>query len=299
MALYKFHDYYPNARETFGDSEMINLDSYSLYTEGDNKIGSIDDILVDQSGRFRYLVVDTGPWIFGKKVLVPVGLAQFDYQRERAYVNGLTKNQVENLPEYHRDMTIDEAYENRVRETYRPLAEGRSDRQFLGHTYADTRQTTASTNTTVGQYDYDREPHYYGMSERENHQQLRLYEERLVTSKQRQKAGEVAIGKHVETETARASVPVDKERVVIERNQPSTTRPAGANETPDFREGEVARMEVYEETANIGKQAFVREEVNVRKEVEHDTVDAQEKIRREELDIKKKGNPNIDNAKKR
>jgi len=45
---------------------------------------------------------------------------------------------------------------------------------------------------------------------------------------------------------------------------------------------------VYEETPDIHK-AFVREEVRVRKVVEHDTVEAQETIRREELDINTEG----------
>jgi len=56
----------------------------------------------------------------------------------------------------------------------------------------------------------------------------------------------------------------------------------------DFQEGEVARIEVYEET-EIHKEAFVREEVRVRKVVEHETVEAQETIRREELDVNTEG----------
>jgi len=52
-------------------------------------------------------------------------------------------------------------------------------------------------------------------------------------------------------------------------------------------------MEVYEETADIQKKAFVREEVNIRKEVIHETVDATETLRREELDVDTDGNPVI------
>ncbi len=63
--------------------------------------------------------------------------------------------------------------------------------------------------------------------------------------------------------------------------------------TVDFHEGEVARMEVYEETADIQKKAYVREEVTIRKEVERDTVDATETVRREEFDIDIDGNPVI------
>lgn len=115
-------------------------------------------------------------------------------------------------------------------------------------------------------------------------EKIRLYEERLIVDKQRAKAGEVAIGKRVETETASVAVPVEKERIVIERTDANIGQVVTPG-TADFTEGKVAEVEVYEETAKIGKQAFVREEVSVRKEVERDTVEASETVRREELEI--------------
>lgn len=117
---------------------------------------------------------------------------------------------------------------------------------------------------------------------------IRLYEERLMVNKQRGKAGEVAIGKRVETETAEVAVPIERERVVIERtdaNVGTVVSPGTAN----FNDGAVANVELYEETANIEKQAFVREEVSVRKEVETDTVTGRETIRREELEVEADG----------
>ncbi|KAM3113410.1 YsnF/AvaK domain-containing protein [Phormidesmis sp. 146-33] len=95
-------------------------------------------------------------------------------------------------------------------------------------------------------------------------------------------------GKHVETTTARTTVPIEKERVVIDRTtpiQPTTIDPSDAA----FREGEVAHMNVYEETPDIRKEGFVQEEVRVRKEVEQDTVTAEEPIRREQLDVDTQG----------
>ncbi len=50
-------------------------------------------------------------------------------------------------------------------------------------------------------------------------------------------------------------------------------------------------MEIYEETPDIRKEAVVREEVRVKKVVEQDTVQAQENVRREELDIDSEGRP--------
>jgi len=119
-------------------------------------------------------------------------------------------------------------------------------------------------------------------------EKIRLYEERLLVNKQRTKAGDVSIGKRVETETASVAVPVERERVVIERTD-ATTGTAVTPGTANFAGGTVAEVEVYEEKANIGKQAFVREEVSVRKEVETETVSASETIRREELDVEAEG----------
>ena len=121
---------------------------------------------------------------------------------------------------------------------------------------------------------------------------VKLYEERLVADKERHKAGEVSVGKHVETETAKVAVPIEKERVVIERTTPTNER-AVAPGNVDFSGQEVARMDIYEESADINKEAFVREEVKVRKEVERETVEAQETLRREKLDIDVDGKPTI------
>ncbi len=121
-----------------------------------------------------------------------------------------------------------------------------------------------------------------------------LYEERLIADKHREKVGEVIVGKRVETETAQTSVPIEKERVVIERVDPVDAETAIAPEDVQFGNAEAARMEVYEETPDIQKQAFVREEVNVRKVVDRDMVNAEEQLRREELDINTAGHPVMD-----
>ncbi|NEP17835.1 MAG: DUF2382 domain-containing protein [Leptolyngbya sp. SIO4C1] len=302
MSLVKFKDAYPNYRDTFGDSEAVHFDEYSVYTAGDEKVGSVKDALFErETGDIRYLIVDTGFWIFGKNVLLPVGLAHFDYDQRRVYVDGLTEEQVENLPEYHDDMTVDYEYEERVRGSYRPMAETRN-RQFMGDDYqvdayraypgnAAVSGATETTGVPANDYRYESEPGLYQMDEA-SHQPIRLYQERLIADKDRFKMGEVAIGKRVESETKEVSVPVEKERVVIERSTPTNPTPV-AGTAPDFNSGEVARMEVHAEEANIHKEAFVREEVNVRKEVDRNVVSESETVRREELDVDTAGNPNV------
>lgn len=117
---------------------------------------------------------------------------------------------------------------------------------------------------------------------------VKLYEERLKVYKNREQAGAVSIGKRVETETAQVAVPVEKERVVIERTTPTaaTTVTPG---TDAFQSGEVAKVDLYEEKAAIRKEAVVREEINVRKETVEEVVSEEATIRREELDVDTQG----------
>lgn len=280
MALLKLADAYPNYKqEIFGGDD---IKGYDVYSQTEEKIGSVYDALIDNSGSFRYFVIDTGFWVFGKKVIVPMGSVQLDYDRHRVYVTGMTKEEVERMPEYSDDMTIDYDYEERVRSTFRPTV------AHAGTTSATVDRPTYDRNT----YNYDYDQSLYQPNER-NHQKIKLYEERVFANKSRQKTGEVTVGKHVETETAQVSVPIEKERVIIERTNPTDTSEVTPGATA-FREGEVARVEVYEETADIQKKAFVREEVNIRKEVTHETVNSTETIRREELDVDVDGNPIMD-----
>ena len=102
------------------------------------------------------------------------------------------------------------------------------------------------------------------------------------------------VGKHTETEIAKVSVPIDRERVVIER---VTLTGAGEAVTPgsvSFGTGEVTRIDVYEETADIHKEAFLREEVRVNKVVDHETINAEETLRREELDVNTQEHPKVE-----
>jgi uncharacterized protein (TIGR02271 family) len=282
MALYKIKDYDPNYRDYLGNDDILGFDVYS----GDDKVGSVEDLIVDNDGNFRYLVLNTGVWIFGKKVLLPIGRARLAYADHRVYVDGMTRQQVENLPEYAENMTLDYDYEERVRNVYRPSVE-------TSATLLNSETTIRDATVPQGDrpaYNYTQEPDLYHLND-QNHLNLKLYQERLIANKTRQKTGEVTVGKRVETETARVDVPLEKERIVIERVASSGSDVAVAPGEVAFQSGEVSRMEVYEEVADIHKEAFVREEVSIRKEVDRETATAEERLRREELDVQTEGRP--------
>jgi uncharacterized protein (TIGR02271 family) len=99
------------------------------------------------------------------------------------------------------------------------------------------------------------------------------------------KRGEVTVAKQVKTETVQISVPVEKERVIVERTTPADAGQVVSPSKANFRDTEFVRIDIYEEIPQIQKQPVVSEEVKIKKVVERDTVEAQEIIRREELDI--------------
>jgi hypothetical protein len=82
----------------------------------DGSIGKVDDSTADAGS--SYIVVDTGPWIFGKKVLLPGGvISRVDHDDEKVYVNR-TKDQIKNAPEFDDDTYRDEAYRGEVGSYY-------------------------------------------------------------------------------------------------------------------------------------------------------------------------------------
>jgi len=79
----------------------------------DGSIGSVDEANHEVGG--AYLVVDTGPWIFGRKVVLPAGtVARVDHEDRRVYVDR-TKDQINDSPEYDEDTP---AYRQQVGDYY-------------------------------------------------------------------------------------------------------------------------------------------------------------------------------------
>jgi uncharacterized protein (TIGR02271 family) len=298
MPLYKIKDYDPNYRDYLGNDDILGFDVYS----DDDKVGSVEDLIVDEEGNFRYLILNTGLWVFGKKVMLPVGRARLAYDDRRVYVDGMTREQVDSLPEYDESMVLDYDYEERVRDVYRPssgtatlpLETGMTDPMGVGGGVATSEMPTVPPMPMdSGSYAYDRDRDLYDLDD-QNRINLKLYQERLIANKVRQKTGEVSVGKRVETETARVDVPLEKERIVIERVAPTGSDIAVNPGEVAFQDGEVSHMEVYEEVADIRKKAFVREQVSIHKEVDRETATAEERLRREELEVQTEGRPVVD-----
>lgn len=91
---------------------------WTVRTEtGDDRVGRVDDMLLDRGGALRYLDVDLG--FLKKHVLVPLERAYADREKKTVWLEGLTKDQLEAVPEYALDPeTLDESYERRLDAVY-------------------------------------------------------------------------------------------------------------------------------------------------------------------------------------
>jgi hypothetical protein len=88
----------------------------------DGSIGKVDEATYEVGS--SYLVVDTGPWIFGKKVLLPAGVIdRIDPAEERIYVNR-TKDQIKDAPEFDESTYREAGYRSEVGSYYGPEGRG-------------------------------------------------------------------------------------------------------------------------------------------------------------------------------
>ncbi len=258
-----------------GDS-IYDPTNDAAYGSNGEKVGTINGALVDQAtGRIRHLIVDVGGWFSSKSVLVPVGLARFE--DDAVYFDSLTKDQVKGMGEYRHGMDITEDFQIE------------NQRAITG---AAAVATTTATNTAFDFPDNDKTNGMFNTP-----QKLQLLEERLLVDKERERVGEVEIGKRVETRQENVDVTLSHDEVVIERRAVTDARPVDGVVTLGAT-NESIRVDLEVDRAEVRKQAYVTEEVEVTKRQESETKTFTETVGREVLEVEKTGEARIqDNTK--
>jgi hypothetical protein len=116
---------------SYRERDMLGTDITSRDITGfeveaiDGSIGKVDDATYETGS--SYVVVDTGPWIFGKKVMLPAGVIQrVDEADERVFVNR-TKDEIKNAPEFDDSMLDDDSYRGRLGSYYGPGGKAHRD----------------------------------------------------------------------------------------------------------------------------------------------------------------------------
>ena len=106
------------------DIEIIHIWSYRVEIDDPGDIGGYSIQAVDgeigkidkhdaEAGR-AHLLVATGPWIFGKTVMLPAGVIdRVDHEDKTVYVS-VTKDQIKNAPEYDENHAHDQGYRDQL-----------------------------------------------------------------------------------------------------------------------------------------------------------------------------------------
>jgi hypothetical protein len=91
--------------------ESSNLVGYDVEAI-DGKIGSVDEATYEIGG--SYLVIDTGGWIFGKKVMLPAGtIDRIDHGERKVFI-GRNRDEIKAAPEFDEMLIKDPDYRDRL-----------------------------------------------------------------------------------------------------------------------------------------------------------------------------------------
>jgi hypothetical protein len=104
----------------WAEPDWSTVDLAGFEVEGlDGNLGTIDDRTYQVGA--DALVVSTGPWIFGKKFMMPAGLVTRIDEDDRAVFVNLTRDQLKEGPEFDESQWPDPAYRDRIGTHYTGL----------------------------------------------------------------------------------------------------------------------------------------------------------------------------------
>jgi len=236
------------------------------------KIGEVKDLLVDTAAmKVRSLEVElegsTFNWNDNRRVALPADGVRLDEDRDNVVLEGIGYDELGRMDPF--------AYPygsgSRESDTSSSAAYGGTFDETRGLGTADERGWSGS----------DERGRAGAVESGITGDRLTRSEEEVEIGKRERQAGEVHVGKHVETE--RISQPVSKrrERVYVERRPVSGDTPRDAT-----FDNEEIRVPVTEEEAFVDKRPVVKEELVVGKETVEDTETIETDVRKERFDIK-------------
>ncbi|MDF2966991.1 MAG: protein of unknown function DUF2382-like protein [Nocardioidaceae bacterium] len=228
----------------------------TAYDSNGEKIGKVGQIYFDDnSGEPEWATVNTG--LFGtSESFVPIRDAEFSGDRLTVHHD---KDRVKDAPHVGDDGHLSPEEERRLYDHY-------------GVAWDTGTQTSQTTTGTVG----------HDTSGPTTDQAMTRSEENLQVGTTSQEAGRARLRKYVETEQVTKTVPVSKERAVLE-TEPITDRNVGdATEGPAISEEE-HEVVLHEEKPVVQKTAEPVERVKLGKETVTDEQTVSEDVQKERI----------------
>jgi uncharacterized protein (TIGR02271 family) len=254
-------------------NDVGRIEKATAYDSTGDKVGKIDQIYLDDTtGNPSWVTVTTG--LFGtSQTFVPLEGASFDGDNLRL---AHSKDKIKDAPRIDVDQHLSPQEENELYRYYgleSSYAGGRTETATTDTTtttgYAGTTGTTGTTGTagTTGHTT--------------DEAAVTLSEERVNVDKESHEVGRARLRKYVTTDTETVTVPVEKEKLVVERNPVSGTRSTGTISEGD----DVEEITLREERAVVGKETVDVEEVRVGKETVTEQEQVSEQVRKEHVEV--------------
>jgi uncharacterized protein (TIGR02271 family) len=238
---------------------------YIVYDRHYEKIGSVDDLFVDENDSPQYIGVKMG-FLGTRSTLIPFEMVRVNDARQTIKV-AADKETLKNGPTFDDEREITPEFENEVYSYYGlQRASITEESGTYGAYYAEqSTQTTGVVDPT----------------EVSNEDEVRVQrtEEELRVGTRERKAGSIRVRKRVRTDHERIEVPTRHEEISVER-----VPVEGEASEAEIGEDEVV-VPVTEEEVVVHKRPVVKEEVRIRKDVVEETEVIEEEVRREEVEV--------------
>jgi uncharacterized protein (TIGR02271 family) len=255
--------------------EVIGSTAYGQDGEKIGKVGQL--FLDDQTGQPEFVTINTG--FFGSsESFVPVADATFDGDR---LVVPFDKDKVKDAPNVDLDgRHLDESEEQRLYEYY-----GMSSTATSG--YTDTDRTAGyadTTRTSDTDRDFTSGTEGHDTSGPTTDDAMTRSEEQVRVGTTSQEAGRARLRKYVTTEHETHTVPVRKERAVLETEPITDANVGAATSGPDISEEE-HEVVLREERATVDKTVEPVERVRLGTETTTDEETVTEEVRKEQVEV--------------
>lgn len=260
----------------FSENDIAKLQGATAYCKDGNKIGSVGEVyLDDNSGQPEWVTVNTG--LFGTKTsFAPLDGASLEGDRLNL---GYGKDVVTDAPKIDEDGHLSPQEEQ---ELYRYYQRDYGTDVRSGDDRLGDRDRDRTRDADVAGHDRDR-------GRTTDDAEVTLSEERLNVGTEEREAGHVRLRKHVTTEEEQVTVPVQKEKLVVER-EPVEGRSTGRIDDSAHQDETIT---LREERPVVDKETVDVEKVRVGKETvtEQETVSGT--VRKEHADIEGDADANV------
>jgi uncharacterized protein (TIGR02271 family) len=266
------------------EQDTRNVIGREAYSSDGDKIGKVGQLFLDdQTGKPEFVTVNTG--LFGtSESFVPVAEATISDDRLTV---PFSKDKVKDAPNVSLDGGhLDESQERRLYEYYGlSYSTSRSDSGlpggFEGQSGTGYSDTTTTTGTGTGFSDTRTEGH--DTSGPTTDEAMTRSEEQLRVGTASQEAGRARLRKYVETEEETHTVPVTKERAVLEREPITDSNIDAATSGPEISEEE-HEVVLHEETPVVEKTVEPVERVRLGTEQTTEEHTVTEEVRKERIE---------------